>query len=179
MLPKETIEKFDAYLARQGLSLEAVVIGGTALGLLGVVSRHTRDCDILYPELPAAIVSAAKDFAAGTRKEGEPLQDDWVNNGPFAVADLLPEGWRERLQTIFQGKAITMLTLGRNDLLLTKLFGLCDRGTDLGDCLALAPTRKELGAALAWLQKQDAHPGWPSHVEESLRDLAERLGYEF
>ena len=159
MLPKETIAKFDSFLAKRSLFLEAVVIGGTALGLLGLVSRHTRDCDILFPELPAAIVSAAKDFAAAARKEGNPLEDDWVNNGPFAVGDLLPEGWRERLQTIFQGKAIIMLTLGRNDLLLTKLFGLCDRGTDLGDCLALAPTAEELNSALAWLKKTGCKSG--------------------
>ena len=42
MRPKETIEQFDAYLAEQGLALSAVVVGGAALGLLGVVSRQTR-----------------------------------------------------------------------------------------------------------------------------------------
>ncbi len=177
MLPKEAIAKFDEFLAQSGLAFNAVVIGGAALGLLGVVTRQTRDCDILHPKLPDNIILAAKEFAALMRKNGEPLEDDWLNNGPYPVGDLLPEGWLDRLQEIFKGKAIVLSTLGRSDLLLTKLFGFCDRATDLGDCLALAPTKDELKAALPWLKKQDAHPGWPAHVEESLRDLARRLGY--
>ncbi|MCP4603751.1 MAG: hypothetical protein GY847_25080 [Proteobacteria bacterium] len=51
MKPKETVTLFDAFPAERGLSFEAVVIGGAALGLLGLVSRQTRDCDILHPQL--------------------------------------------------------------------------------------------------------------------------------
>ncbi len=108
MLPKEIITKFDDFLAKRELSLEAVVIGGAALGLLGIVSRHTRDCDILHPKLPDAIISAAKEFAATVRKEGEPLQDDWLNNGPHSVGDLLPVGWQDRLRPIYKGGAIAL-----------------------------------------------------------------------
>ena len=165
-------------MAGRNLSLEAVVIGGAALGLLGIVSRHTRDCDVLFPKLPEVIVFAAKEFAAGIRKEGEQLDDGWLNDNALPVADLLPDGWKDRLHELYKSNALTLMTLGRGDFLLTKLFGFCDRGTDLGDCLALAPTRDELIASRAWLQKQDAHPGWPAHVEESLRNLARRMGYE-
>ena len=178
MRPKEIIAKFDKFLDQRGLAFEAVAIGGAAMGLLGLVNRHTKDCDILHPDLPVAIVAAAQEFATIMRKEGEPLQDDWLNNGPASVGELLPSGWQGRLRPLFSGKAITLTTLGRSDLLLTKLFGFCDRATDLGDCLALKPTKEELKAATPWLQKQDAHTGWPAHVEESLRDLSKRLGYE-
>ena len=41
------------------VELEAVVIGGAALNLLGVVHRTTKDCDILHPALPQAVVEAA------------------------------------------------------------------------------------------------------------------------
>jgi hypothetical protein len=47
MLPRPTIEAFDAHLLTAGLRLEAVVIGGSALALLGIISRQTRDFDIL------------------------------------------------------------------------------------------------------------------------------------
>jgi len=177
MLPVETITRFDEYLAERTLRLEAVVIGGAALAFLGVISRPTRDCDILHPDLPVDIKEAARTFAEGMRASGEPLDDDWLNNGPVSLSSLLPAGWQDRLQLVFEGAAIRLRTLGRSDLLKTKLFGLCDRGLDLGDCLALAPLAEELRAAKPWLDLQDAHPGWPEHVAATLADLGRRLGH--
>ena len=121
MKPRETLEAFDAFLAERGLRLDAVVVGGAALNLLGVVSRPTKDCDILYPQLPDEIGNAAKAFAAARRQAG----------------------------------------------------------VDLGDCLALAPTREELAGLLPWLDLQDGNPGWPAHVHATLADLGQRLGHGF
>ena len=137
MDPRRTLTAFDAYLAGRALRLEAVVIGGAALNLLGVVARPTRDCDILVPALAPAITEAARAFAAEMRTAGDTLQDDWLNNGPASLARELPDGWRDRLQPLFSGAALELRALGRSDLLRTKLFALCDRGLDLGDCLAL------------------------------------------
>jgi Nucleotidyltransferase of unknown function (DUF6036) len=174
---RELLEAFDRYLAARGLRLDAVVIGGAALNLLGVISRATKDCDILDPPLPPAIVEAARSFAAELRRRGEGLQDDWLNNGPASLTSVLPPGWRDRLQPAFSGVAIQLRCLGRDDLLRSKLFALCDRGFDLGDCLALAPTAEELRAFLPWLEQQDGHPGWPAHVQATLADLGRRLGH--
>ena len=58
-----------------------------------------------------------------------------------------------------------------------KLFALCDRGTDLPDCIALAPTAEELSEAQGWVEFQDANPGWPDHVRKTLEDLRGRLGH--
>jgi hypothetical protein len=55
---------FDAYLAARGLGFEAVVVGGTALNLLGVISRATQDCDILDPQLaPEHVRETFEDLA--------------------------------------------------------------------------------------------------------------------
>jgi hypothetical protein len=168
---------FDKYLAKRGLQFEAVAIGGAALNLLGVVSRLTKDCDILYPEIPGDIADASRAFATEVRAMGDTLQDDWLNNGPASlVSQLLPE-WQERLQTLFSGKAIRLRCLGRLDLLCAKLFALCDRGIDLGDCIALAPTTHEVAKVLSWLEIQDANPEWPAHVRATLADLGRRLGH--
>jgi len=67
MKPKETISAFDVFLAKRGLVLDAVAIGGAALGLLGVIHRETRDCDVLHPALPEVIREAAVDFAFQAR----------------------------------------------------------------------------------------------------------------
>jgi hypothetical protein len=178
MKPHETLDRFDDYLAGRGLTLNAVVIGGAALSLLGVITRETRDCDVMHPALTDEIIEAAKAFAIEMSALGSPLAEDWLNNNPAEVAELLPKGWLARSQVVFAGKALTVLSLCRADLLLTKLFAYCDRGTDIGDCFALKPGVEELREARLWVEKQDANPDWPKHVEESLRDLARRLGYE-
>jgi hypothetical protein len=174
--PKAIISAFDSFLAQRGFRFEAVVIGGAALGLLGVVTRQTRDCDILHPALPEAIRSAAVEFAVQERRRGEALDDDWLNNGPSSLAEALPAGWINRVHVVFSGRAITLKCLGRSDLLMSKVFALCDRGIDLPDCLALAPTIAELDEITAWLERQDANPGWPEHVRATLADLKQRLG---
>ena len=111
------------------------------------------------------------------REQGEELRDDWLNNGPSSMLRTLPPGWEHRLRLVFQGKSIVLHTLGRADLLKTKLVGLCDRGTDLGDCLALAPSAEEIDEASGWVKEQDANPDWPAYVEEVLADLRRRLGH--
>jgi hypothetical protein len=121
MLPRPTIEAFDRHLLTLGLRFEGVVIGGSALALMGVIQRPTRDFDILVPELPPAIASAARDFA--------------------------------------------------------KKFALCDRATDLHDCIALAPTAEELAECVPWLEQQDGNELWPAHVRATAADLARRLGH--
>lgn len=176
MLPRPTIEDFDRHLLALGLRFEGVVIGGSALALMGVIERPTRDVDILVPELSPEIASAAVDFAKAQRRTGVELQDDWFNNGPVQLAEVLPAGWRERVQRIFEGQALVLSTLGRSDLLKSKLFALCDRGTDLPDCIALAPTAEELAKCAPWLELQDTNELWPAHVRATVIDLARRLG---
>ena len=175
MLPRETIAAFDVFLQKQGLDLEAVVVGGAALALLGVTHRQTRDVDVLHPDLPQAVAEAAREFAAVQRASGQFVADDWLNNGPSQLKEILPEGWMARSQVAFSGEALTFLVLGRGDLLKSKLFSLCDRATDLGDCLALAPSETEIGEAESWVALQDAHPDWPEHVRRTLDDLRRRL----
>jgi hypothetical protein len=111
------------------------------------------------------------------RGRGQILADDWLNNGPASLAGQLPFDWKSRLQPAFSGAAISLQALGREDLLRSKLFALCDRAIDLPDCLALAPTADELAAILPWLERQDTNPGWPAHARETMQDLARRLGH--
>ena len=177
MKPKETIKLFDDFLDKRGLRLSAVVVGGTALALLGVVSRQTRDCDVLDPQIPEDVKLAAREFAASRRDAGESLDDDWLNNGPASLIRQLPDGWKERLEQVFQGKALTLDSLGRTELLMSKLFALCDRGVDIQDCIALAPTADELLRIMPWLSEQDLNPDWPDHVRATIEDLAGRLDH--
>lgn len=177
MIPRPTIEAFDRHLASLGLRFEGVVIGGSALVLMGVVSRLTKDVDVLIPALPEPIANAARDFAKQQRQAGNNVIDDWLNNGPMQLSDVLPPGWRERVEPLFQGEALTFTVLGRADLLKSKLFALVDRSIDLEDCIALKPTADELAECLPWLEQQDGNEEWPAYVRDTLAKLGRRLGH--
>ena len=177
MKPRQTLEAFDDWLSKRSLHLDAVVVGGAALSLLNVTTRQTRDVDILDPHLPLEILEAARAFAEHQRMHGVELDSEWLNNGPLPVANLLPDGWRGRLRSAFVGHALRLASLGHLDLLKTKLFALCDRGTDLSDCVAMGPTADELAEAEEWVARQDSNPMWPAHVSATFYDLRQRLGY--
>jgi hypothetical protein len=109
MLGRRELDKAFASLAirleqNDGAPQEIVVCGGSALILMGLVSRTTKDVDIvalaesgdlrspdpLPEELSRAAIEAAEDLG---------LQPDWLNNGPsrgegglFQMG--LPPGWR-------------------------------------------------------------------------------------
>ena len=126
-----TIPAFDAWLAARGLRFEAIVVGGAALNMLGVVQRETKDCDVIVPMIPEVIRQAAAEFAEHqSRQEGPGLAVEWINNGPASMVPILRAGWRERLTPVYRGEALLLDTLDRVDLLGTKLFALCDRGLD-------------------------------------------------
>jgi hypothetical protein len=164
-------------LEARGLRLEAIIVGGSALFLIGIIDRPTRDVDVLHPDLPPQIADAARAFALEMRQREIELADTWLNNGPSSLSKVLPDGWRQRTQPAFSGRALVLETLGRADLLKTKLFALCERGTDLGDCIAFSPTVDELEEALPWVTLQDANELWPSHVEKTILDLRRRLAH--
>ena len=171
MITKDILDAYNQFLEERGLALNAIIVGGTALNLLGYISRQTRDVDILAPELSEALKLASEDFA----KTRPTLWSNWLNNGPSSLVDILPTGWETRLQDSYIGTALRLKTLGRPDLLKTKLFAYCDRGTDLSDCIAMRPTPEELDDALAWVILQDGNELWPNHVRASFEVLTQQL----
>ena len=103
MLPRDIVADFDRFLLERGLALDAVVVGGTALVLLGIISRATKDVDVLYPNLSPDVIGAALEFALQRRATGETLVDDWLNNGPHAISRDLPPDWMQRVTPVYQG----------------------------------------------------------------------------
>ena len=169
---KDPIKEFDLYLAKKELSFNAIIIGGAALVIMDIISRYTKDVDCLDPDIPQVILEAAVSFAKETFDEFQ-LSDDWLNNGPVSLKRDLPDNWRERTQLIFTGKALTFYTLGRLDLLKSKLYACCDRGgNDFNDCVALSPTADELESCYEWVLKGDANPLWEAVVKEMFEKIA-------
>lgn len=145
--PKEILEQFDLYLIEKKLDFSAIVIGGAALSILGVITRQTQDVDVLDPQIPEEIMEASKLFAKQFNIEETSLKENWLNHGPATLKNYLRPDWRKRLAPLFYGKAVHLLTLGRIDLIGTKV--------------------------LAY----DTNSDWPSYVDSQVRILAEKLGY--
>ena len=137
---------------------------------------NSINVDCINPMIPNVIKQAALDF-----KESNPALHLWENwlNGPISLTDDPPSGWQERTVSLFEGDLISFRTLGRIDLLMTKLFALCDKQQDRDDCIALSPTQQELDQCLAWLYERDGNPYWPDNVRLSLQKLARELGYDY
>jgi len=195
---KKEIEKILSALGEQleatnATVPELVVCGGSALNVLGLVSRTTKDVDIVafternsegkahltkaepFPvKLEQAARKVARDFD---------LADTWLNAGPTSAVDFgLPEGLMERVETRIFGKRLTVHFLNRYDQICFKLYATVDQGMGkhYNDLFLLEPEAKELEEAARWSMTHDVSEGFNQSVKELLihighKDVAERL----
>lgn len=167
---KSVLTSFDLYLESNDLQFEAIIIGGAALNIMDIITRQTKDVDFLDPDIPDNIKIASVKFA----QENPELKLDpknWMNNGPKSLVRDLPDGWRNDLQKIFTGHSLNLWTLGRLNLLRTKLYACADRDIDYQDCLALRPSLKELEECKEWVLLGDTSEFWPARVEYVFQKL--------
>jgi len=167
------LKRLDEELAKHGEKRTLFVCGGVALIVMKTVNRETRDVDVVAPPIDPLLSQIAK-------KVGEEfgLRENWLNNGPESLERDLNPGWRDRSTPIFKGKALELQSLGREDLLASKLFAFCDREDDLEDVLQLKPSKDELEKLLPWVLKRDGSPYWQKRVEDCFSRLRKKLKYE-
>lgn len=137
---KEILTELDQELTAASEQRTLVVCGGGALLAVDVISRTTRDIDVITPELDPVLQKIAAEVG---KRHG--LEPGWLNNGPASLARDLQQGWRERTTLIYRGRSLVMESLGRRDLLATKLFAFCDRDEqDLEDILQMKISWSEM-----------------------------------
>ena len=90
------------------------------------------------------------------------LEPHWLNTGPSLQWHAgLPPGIERRIHWR-QYAALGVGRVGRQDLILFKLFAAADSAgpgsVHYQDLLALRPTSEELDAATVWVRTQDASP---------------------
>lgn len=177
---EELLNALGEQLQTRGVQFELVVIGGTALGVLGLISRPTRDIDvvaliegdefIVADPLPRDLREAARTVAADFDLPG-----NWFNAEPSSdlVRLGLPIGFDERLVSRSYGPALRVHFADRVDQIHLKLYAMTDRG--LGrhqeDLQALAPTTEELIAAARWARTHDPSEGFRDELIRVLRYL--------
>lgn len=168
-----TFKALDNALKKHDLERELIICGGSALIILGIVSRQTRDVDVISPKMDAELIAIADSIAASIS-----LRKGWLNNGPSILAGELPSGWESRAVPVFQGTHLHIKSIGRIDLIFTKLYATVDRIDDLDDLVQLKPTLEELDRAMEWVLQRDASEIWPRIAKEALAAIKEKLGYE-
>lgn len=174
----------DGRLLRTGAPpVHPVVCGGAAMIAVGLLSRTTRDVDIvaLLDEgqrlvapvpLPKHLLKAASEVA-----EVLNLPKDWLNNGPsrdegglFQMG--LPDGLRERLHTRAYGSRLTVHFIDRLDQIHFKLYAAVDRGGyHVTDLEALKPTPPELSQAARWALTHDASEAFRRLLKRTLEGM--------
>ncbi len=195
---KKEIEKILSALGEHLEELKAgipelVVCGGSALNVLGLVKRTTKDVDV--------VAFAEKDFEGkDLLKKAEPFPTDlveasrkverdfnlpekWLNPGPTSAVDSgLPEGLMDRVETKRFGKRLTIHFLSRYDQICFKLYAAADDGIGKHyyDLLLLEPNSRELEEAARWSMTHDVSEAYRQVVKELLNhmgysDVAEKL----
>jgi hypothetical protein len=164
-----------------------VVCGGSALAATGLVTRTTKDVDVvalmddegvlLDPSpLPQELLRAAQEVALDLG-----LQKDWLNNGPssddgglFRLG--LPEGFVERLTWVTIGERLTIGFISRYDQIHFKLYAAVDQSGSYHaeDLRELQPTDEELLAASGWTRSHDPSDGYLQGLQWFLKEF----GYE-
>lgn len=172
--------------------LDLLVCGGSALHALRLITRPTKDIDIVAllakgpldglimqtsEPLPAHLIAAAAKVARDLQ-----LKDDWINPGPTSALDFgLPEGVIERAQTKTYGPYLTVRFISRFDQVHFKLYAAVDQaGKHYQDLLALKPTAEELEKAARWSMTHDVSEGYRGEVKRIIKgmgypDVAQRL----
>ncbi len=163
-----------------GDPIEIVVCGGSALITTKLVSRTTKDVDVVAlkgdsglfdPDpLPVNLIDAALIVARTLN-----LPEDWLNTGPADLFRMgLPEGFESRLILKSFGTHLIVHFIGRLDQIHFKLYASVDRGGyHIEDFLALNPTEDEVFMAAKWSQTHDVSEGYTM----ILKDLLTQLGY--
>jgi hypothetical protein len=161
-----------------------VVCGGSALAATGLVTRTTKDVDVVAlmdddgvlldpAPLPQALVLAAHEVALDLG-----LHQDWLNNGPssgegglFRLG--LPERFVERLTWVVIGEKVTVGFISRYDQIHFKLYAAVDQSGSYHaeDLRELHPTDAELLDAAGWTRTHDPSEGYRQGLQWFLREF--------
>lgn len=167
---KLLVPAFDEYLFTEGLSFAAIAVGGSALSIMGIIERQTRDLDLLTKAIPLPIQNAALTFA-----KKKSLDAKWLNNAPSELSKHLPENWMTLTEELFVGKALSLRCPCRLHMIYTKFWAMCDRDRDLDDLIAMNPNATEILKAIEWTKPLDGNPQWSLHVDATAGRLSQSL----
>lgn len=152
--------------------------------MLGLVSRATRDVDVIAMRQPDSGLIDPRPIPPGILESAEidrealNLPADW-RNAKVADGDLirlgLPVGFSTRLHKRRFGNNLTVWLVDRADIIPLKLHAAADHGggRHLSDLQALKPDAGEIFTDAQWAMTQDPSPGF----KYILKDLLHQMGH--
>ncbi len=171
-------------LASQGEYAAVAVVGGTALIMQGLVTRVTRDVDVIAishdpPEKESKVIEAPEPLpevltrAISRVARDYNLPNDWMNTMVgLQWKTGLPEGFEERIHWR-QYDGLWLGLADRYDLIFLKLYATADSegptSVHFQDLMALQPNDEELDAAAQWVRTQDPSEPFARILDEVLR----------
>ena len=169
--------------------ISLVVCGGSALNVLNIASRTTRDVDVLATVEETAegirlrhdkpLPKGFRDVVAEVGRDLG-LDKDWLNMGPKDVLEVYgpPLGMTDRWERREYGPSLTVYFVSRLDQVHFKLLAAADPKAEprhMEDLVArIKPTTEEMRAAVAWLLDRRTSPRFRGNV----RRAVEVLGYD-
>lgn len=193
----ESPEQIDGALQRLGSRLlyeytnpiALVICGGSALNVLNVAHRTTRDVDVLaiVEETESGIVlrsdkALPDDFCEVVAWVAADLQldEDWLNMGPKDILTVYgaPEGMTDRWEEREYGPSLKVFFISRLDQVHFKLLAAMDpqaRARHLEDLAdRIKPSEEEVCAAVQWLLDRKTS----SQFRDRMRLVVGALGYD-
>jgi hypothetical protein len=168
------IEELDLNLTKKGLHYVFYICGGAQLIFLGYSSRRTEDVDLIQDSIDTKLKTASREVAKKLK-----IHDDWLNNAVSSLGQRLEKGWKKKTIVLFEGSAIKLMGLDRQDFINSKLHATIDRkGEDYGDLLFLKPTVAEIQLARKYVlrQKSDIENS-AVFVDAWIKELTNDLGH--
>lgn len=183
---EKALERFGRKLVFNDIEpLKLIVCGGSALNVLGLIARATRDVDIValanvddqgnvHPSkkttLPKEVVRIIKEVAIDFQ-----LEPDWLNMGPVSLLEMgLPPGLEKRLISRDYGPCLTVYFISRIDQIHFKLYAMIDgqKGArHWQDLEILKPTENELQSVVRWLLNRRTSIAFRSRVKKIIRGM--------
>lgn len=170
----QAIKELDILLKAKELSYVLYTCGGAQLVFLGYTTRRTEDVDLIHDQIDLQLREASIAVAKKIQ-----IQEDWLNNKVSSLGKRLEKGWKKKTVVLFEGAAITLMGLNRQDLISSKLHAAIDRkGEDYEDLLFLHPSSDEIEVGREYVLKQKSDLETSEvFVNAWIRELKNDLGY--
>jgi len=158
--------ELDRFLSARDAPRDLVIYGGAALISMGLSQRATVDIDVFQPKLDPVLLEGIR-LIAGKQS----FDEHWINSTGNAFIKELPPGWKTRTVEYYRGQSLTIRTLGRIDMIFTKLLAELDRQEDMEDLRKLRPTGAELNMLQPHILSLENSSEWKTKVTEILTEL--------